>query len=665
MCVLVAVRLFWGSGGRGPAGAILAALMLLAFALPVRAEAPPTVIVVDSSGSMSAALEGQPRLDAARGVLIALLEAWPAQAPLALMAYGHRRSGDCADIEVLAPLGLPEAKALTARLAGLRARGKTPLSASLEQAAGLLAAAGAGGSIILLTDGVETCDADPCAVAAALRAAEARLTIHVVGFAIEPAEEAQLACIAEAGGGLYRTAGGAEALLAAMGEAASAAMEPEPAPGPPPSPAPEPEPPRSLQVAFAAVIEAEGPLVDWPVAWRIVGETGPEPFVYEGESRALSLELPPGRYHVEARASNAVGRATVEVTEAARVEVTLPAGRLSAKVVPYRGAVPLDEAAGPRWSLQPLDGQPLVAAPQTAQPTLLLAAGRYRLLVEQDSRRAEAEVTIRAGQPTEATLSFRLGELTLFAAVSEEAKPLSDWRGMAWRALAPGGTLAAEMRNLATASFLLPAGRYRFELSLAGATVARELEVMEAERRSERFVVATGSRTFSAALAPGLEPLSDWRQTVWSVTAIDVVGLSPGSMPLDGQPVLNPTLALLPGRWAVSVVSGHATAGREILVAPESEETVRLDLEAALLTIVAEPAAGAPPAANVVFEVVPLGHDGTAGPTISLGGAPGSYSSILPAGRWRILTLDEQGRRAEAELDLAGGEERTVTLQLK
>ncbi|HMG50045.1 MAG TPA: VWA domain-containing protein, partial [Inquilinus sp.] len=565
-------------------------LLLLASLLPFAAawaETPrPTVIVIDSSGSMSAAIGGVPRLDAARGVLGEMLARWPGTAPVGLVAYGHRRSGDCGDIEVLSPIGPPDTAALGRRLATLRARGKTPLAASLQQAAGMLQAAGGGGTIILVTDGIETCHPDPCAVAAALRAADAALSVHVIGFAVEAKDEQQLSCIASAGGGVYRTAADADSLLATLDTAARAATAPEPEPAPAqaepapaeaPAPVEVPEPVKTARVSVVAVIPGEGPVSDVAVDWRVAGGEGPEPFRYEGRTSLVELTVPAGRYAIAAAVGNVKGRLDVDLSgEAARIEVPLAAGRLKAQAVPYKGAEPIGE--GLRWTLTPLDGQAAVEVPAVARPALLLAAGRYRLAVEHQGRRSDQEVTVAAGHPLDLALSLRLGELKLSAALAEDGEPLTDWRGLAWRALAPDGTTVAEAVQEAAPLLVLPSGRYRVELAVAGTAVLRDVEVEEGAQREARIVVPTGSRILAAALGPGADSFTDWRDTSWTVTAVDAIGIAPGTALMQDQPVANPTVPLLPGRWHIAVKSGVATAERDLLVAPDTEETVRLDL---------------------------------------------------------------------------------------
>src|SRR5215207_4420824 len=87
--------------------AVLAAWLAIAGAVGTAAGAgaesqAPAVIIIDSSGSMAAKMpDGRTKLDAARAVVAATIEKWPAGGQLAAIAYGHRRKSDCSDIETI------------------------------------------------------------------------------------------------------------------------------------------------------------------------------------------------------------------------------------------------------------------------------------------------------------------------------------------------------------------------------------------------------------------------------------------------------------------------------------------------------------------------------------------------------------------------------------
>ena len=100
--------------------------------------------------------------------------------------------------------GQMDLNTVTARVNGLTPKGKTPLSDAVRQAAEQLKFTENKATVILLSDGVETCNADPCAVATELEGLGIDFTTHVIGFDIKTEEDkAQLVCLAENTGGQY------------------------------------------------------------------------------------------------------------------------------------------------------------------------------------------------------------------------------------------------------------------------------------------------------------------------------------------------------------------------------------------------------------------------------------------------------------------------------
>ncbi len=177
---------------------------------------PEAMLILDASGSMMGAAGGQTKIDAAKAVLAQVVPAVAPEVKIGLAAYGHRRPNDCADIEILVPPGNEDRAAVLARIAAMQPRGMTPISAAVTQVADLLKGRDAETTIVLVSDGQETCGGDPCATVKALKAAGVKFVMHVVGFDVTEEDKAQLACIAEAGGGRYFGASDAAGLLAAM-----------------------------------------------------------------------------------------------------------------------------------------------------------------------------------------------------------------------------------------------------------------------------------------------------------------------------------------------------------------------------------------------------------------------------------------------------------------
>lgn len=250
--------------------AVLAALIVSSGA--ARAEAN-TVFVLDASNSMWGQVGGVAKIEVARTAMAGLLDLTPAGMKLGLMAYGHRTEGDCADIELLTPLGDAGGAALRDRIAGLKPKGKTPIGAALEQAGGLFPTPDAYNTVVLLSDGIETCAADPCAVSAALAAKGVNTRVHVVGFDVDAAAREQLRCIAERGNGIYRDAADAGTLAAAFAQvaadldtAAKSAQAPAPAPA-------EPE--------WVEVFRDDFEGADLAESWQ-VANPDPDGFIVEG-----------------------------------------------------------------------------------------------------------------------------------------------------------------------------------------------------------------------------------------------------------------------------------------------------------------------------------------------------------------------------------------------
>ena len=211
---------------------MVAAALAVATAMGAQAADPAAsadVLVFDASGSMWGQLEGGGnKIVVAREVMADFFANRDAAVPLAVIAYGHRRRGDCRDIEVLARSGRHDAKALAAQLAAINPRGMTPLAESLRQAAAQVPRTAESANVILVTDGLETCDADPCEAAAELAAAGLGIRAHVVGFGLTEQEASSLSCVTDQTGGLLlRPQSGAE-LAAALDRIAA-----EPAPAPP------------------------------------------------------------------------------------------------------------------------------------------------------------------------------------------------------------------------------------------------------------------------------------------------------------------------------------------------------------------------------------------------------------------------------------------------
>ncbi|OPX41023.1 MAG: hypothetical protein B1H13_04335 [Desulfobacteraceae bacterium 4484_190.3] len=100
----------------------------------------------------------------------------------------------------------------------IRPKGKTPISRSVRLTADRIKGQENQTTIILVSDGKETCDPDPCRLVKKLKATGIKFVMHVIGFDVTQEERVQLECMANAGGGQYFTAGNAGEFLNAARE---------------------------------------------------------------------------------------------------------------------------------------------------------------------------------------------------------------------------------------------------------------------------------------------------------------------------------------------------------------------------------------------------------------------------------------------------------------
>jgi hypothetical protein len=170
-------------------------------------------IIFDASGSMWQKLsDGAFKIDVAKQVLQDFVASDFAGYELAFRAYGHRSKGDCRDSELIIPFDAPE-KAVTQLkgfMGSVNPMGKTPISFSLREA--LKDFGDRRGEIILISDGEETCDDDPCALVREWNEQQVKIKVHVVGLGLDEKSKAAMQCISAAAGTEYRDAGSASEL---------------------------------------------------------------------------------------------------------------------------------------------------------------------------------------------------------------------------------------------------------------------------------------------------------------------------------------------------------------------------------------------------------------------------------------------------------------------
>jgi Ca-activated chloride channel homolog len=206
--------------------ALVALLSGLATALAADAPRTPctddAMIVFDASGSMAGnTVQGlfsdKTRIDEVRKALGQVLPGVTRVRKVGLITYGPGPYNQC-NVQLDFPPIPDAADRIMGVVNALNPDGKTPLVDAVKQAASVL---GKQGSIVLLTDGEETCGGAPCALGQALKAS-GKVTVHVIGYQLRgyswtgAQSILDVKCLAETTGGLYITAQNRDDLIAAF-----------------------------------------------------------------------------------------------------------------------------------------------------------------------------------------------------------------------------------------------------------------------------------------------------------------------------------------------------------------------------------------------------------------------------------------------------------------
>jgi Mg-chelatase subunit ChlD len=179
-------------------------------------------IIVDASKSMWGQIDGRSKMDIAKTTLDEVSYWLPDDLDLALRTYGSTSASEeknCADSNLLVPFGESNREYVRQAIAGLRPTGQTPIAYALQQAARDFGSSQSDRTLVLVSDGIESCGGDPVQAAYALR--QQGIVVHLIGFGLGTGADqdaASLQAIANASGGRYVTASSAEELKAALAQ---------------------------------------------------------------------------------------------------------------------------------------------------------------------------------------------------------------------------------------------------------------------------------------------------------------------------------------------------------------------------------------------------------------------------------------------------------------
>ena len=177
----------------------------------------PYLLVMDSTGSMSDDLPNSTltKMEAARAAATDFVDS--ASGDIGMMIFADCDSGGDytkGSIRVVENFTTDKA-ALREKIAALKPQSNTAIADALTEAGDYLADTKGKGTIIIITDGEETCGGDPVSLAGQIYQ-NGTAKIHVVGFLLGDTAEQKAMQIAQAGGGRYYGANDTSELTQAL-----------------------------------------------------------------------------------------------------------------------------------------------------------------------------------------------------------------------------------------------------------------------------------------------------------------------------------------------------------------------------------------------------------------------------------------------------------------
>jgi len=173
------------------------------------------IVILDSSGSMAEKIGSEVKIDVAKKAVSDFLTKMPPSVNTGLIVYGHKGSNSTADkdlsckgIEEVVKLGKNNSNNIIAAMNSFNSKGWTPIAGSLDFAKNIFENKGKNDKdyLILVSDGVESCDGDPLSAAQDIKSKIPDIKLSVIGFATDNKTQDFLKRIAALGGGSYLTA---------------------------------------------------------------------------------------------------------------------------------------------------------------------------------------------------------------------------------------------------------------------------------------------------------------------------------------------------------------------------------------------------------------------------------------------------------------------------
>jgi Ca-activated chloride channel family protein len=161
------------------------------------------LFILDASNSMNEKWSlSETRIEAAKDLLSKSIDSLKGTPNLevALRVYGHQSPitadyQDCNDTKLEVPFSVDNFDAINSKIKSITAKGTTPIARSLEAAASDFPDTNSRNIIILITDGLEACDNDPCVIAKKLKDKGVKVKPFVIGLGMDLSYLEKFNCI--------------------------------------------------------------------------------------------------------------------------------------------------------------------------------------------------------------------------------------------------------------------------------------------------------------------------------------------------------------------------------------------------------------------------------------------------------------------------------------
>ena len=443
------------------------------------AEGQRVILVMDASGSMRGKINGQTKMAIAKQVVSKVIGAWKPEDELGLVVYGHRDKNSCDDIETLIEPGQLDSGIYLGKVEALVPKGKTPMTQAVLQAADALRYQEKPSTVILVSDGIENCNLDPCEVAAQLEKEGINLTVHTVGFGLDDEGAInQLKCMAEKTGGQFYTASNADELQVALNKTVAAPVVEEP---------PQPGGPEYNvlgHVTMAPGVELAKPFLDpyWEIYPSVNGQKGERITTEHGVNIKYNMAQS-GDYIVRIVGDGANADiysefpVRIDAGQVNQLNYSLDLGVV--RLTAYLDDVTPESDGGLYWQFRKPTGD-LLATKYGPDVYFMMAGGTHKVEINLGAIKVEADVQVAVGQYLEQKVSLGAGTIEVTGLYSEGGEVIPS--GLTVELRKAKANLDGKHEHIATeysspSIFKTASGKYQIVLILDYASKAYEVEL--------------------------------------------------------------------------------------------------------------------------------------------------------------------------------------------